>query len=64
VLPVEDTLNIKNGMNYAQFLEAILRIAYIKSEENGATFKQTLEKMFQNANIDLSKRQESDSFLN
>jgi hypothetical protein len=64
VLPVEDTLNIKNGMNYAQFLEAILRIAYIKSEEHGAPFKTTLERMFQNANIDIGKRQESDSFLN
>lgn len=35
VLPVEDTLNIKNGLNYAQFLEAILRIGYIKAEETG-----------------------------
>jgi hypothetical protein len=31
--PVEDTLNIKNGINYAQFLEALLRIAFIKSAE-------------------------------
>jgi NADH:ubiquinone oxidoreductase subunit D len=45
-LPVEDTLNIKNGMNYAQFLEAILRIAYIKAEENNTTFKMALEKIF------------------
>jgi hypothetical protein len=45
-------------------LEAILRIAYIKSEEHGAPFKTTLERMFQNANIDIGKRQESDSFLN
>lgn len=64
LLPVEDTLNIKNGMNYAQFLEAILRIAYIKSEENGAPFKTTLDRIFQNANIDIGKRQEVDSFLN
>ena len=56
VLPVEDTLNIKNGMNYAQFLEALLRIAYIKAEENNTTFKMALEKIFQNANIDISKR--------
>jgi hypothetical protein len=51
-------------MNYAQFLEAILRIGYIKSEETGAPFKTTLERMFQNANIDIGKRSEVDSFLN
>lgn len=32
-MPVEDTLNIKNGLNYAQFLEALLRIAFLKSAE-------------------------------
>ena len=64
VLPVEDTLNIKNGLNYAQFLEAILRIGYIKAEETGQSFKMTLEKMFQSAQLDISKRQEADSFLN
>lgn len=63
-IPVEDTLNIKNGMNYAQFLEAILRIAYLKSDEMedtfakapGGKFKNTLEYMFQNASIDVHKR--------
>jgi len=34
-LPLNDTLNIKNGMNYAMFLESIIRIAYHKVEENG-----------------------------
>jgi len=29
-LPFGDTLNILNGLNYAQFLEAILRIGYWK----------------------------------
>ena len=33
--PVEDTLNIRGGMNYAQFLSAILRIAYIKADQSG-----------------------------
>lgn len=32
-MPIEDTLNIKNGMNYSQFLEAILRIGYLRSEQ-------------------------------
>ncbi len=29
-LPISDTLNVKNGLNYAQFLESIIRIAYYK----------------------------------
>jgi hypothetical protein len=33
-IPFADTLNILNGMNYAQFLEAILRIAYYKKEHS------------------------------
>jgi len=27
-------LNVKNGLNYAQFLEAIIRIAYFKLDES------------------------------
>jgi hypothetical protein len=30
---LNDTLNIKNGLNYAQFLEALLRIAFNKADE-------------------------------
>jgi len=37
---VNDTLNINNGMNYAQFLEAILRIACARSENAGVPFIQ------------------------
>lgn len=33
--PVDDTLNIKGGMNYAQFLSAILKIGYLKAEASG-----------------------------
>jgi hypothetical protein len=33
-LPFSDTLNILNGLNYAQFLEAILRIAYWKKNNS------------------------------
>lgn len=70
-MPVDDTLNIKNGFNYAQFLEAILRIAYLKAEglqdeynkAPGGIFKNTLENMFQNANIDVNKRIASDPVL-
>jgi hypothetical protein len=33
-VPFTDTLNIFNGLNYAQFLEAILRIAYYKKDNS------------------------------
>ena len=49
-VPVDDTLNIKGGMNYAQFLSAILRIGYIKAETSGdqtsQAYKNSLEQMF------------------
>jgi len=34
VAPIQETLVIFNGLNYAQFLEAILRIAYYKKENS------------------------------
>jgi hypothetical protein len=49
-LPIEDTLNIKAGMNYAQFLSALLRIGYIKAEQSGdnstQSYKNALDNMF------------------
>jgi hypothetical protein len=63
-MPVEDTLNIKNGLNYAQFLEALLRIAFLKSAETNRSYAATLEEIFQNPNLDIAKRTFSDSFLN
>lgn len=66
-MPVDDTLNIKNGFNYAQFLEALLRIGYLKAEASEDTsnqaFKNALDNMFQNANIDINKRQMTDPVL-
>ena len=48
--PVDDTLNIKAGMNYAQFLSALLRIGYIKAEQSNdqtsQAYKNSLEQMF------------------
>ena len=66
--PFADTLNIQNGLNYAQFLEAILRIAYYKKEHsdqagNPEGFKITLETMFADAELDLKKRMKSDPIL-
>ena len=36
-LPIADTLNVKNGLNYALFLESLIRIAYYKLDENEYT---------------------------
>lgn len=63
-MPVEDTLNLKNGLNYAQFLEAILRIAFIKAAENQKSYASTLEDIFSNPALDIKKRIFADSFLN
>jgi hypothetical protein len=67
-LPLNDTLNIKNGMNYAMFLESIIRIAYHKVEENGESdvdggYKNILEQMFNDGNIELKKRMMDDRLL-
>jgi len=53
--PINDTLNIKNGMNYAMFLEAILRICYYRAENEGIPYKRVLDQVFNDAgnNIDI-----------
>lgn len=49
-MPPDDTLNVRNGMNYAQFLEALLRICMYKSElaevKLPGAFKRVLEDVF------------------
>ena len=64
---VEDTLNNRNGFNYAQFLESLLRIGYVKADSSGdqsnQAFKNTVDAMFQHPNIDIANRIESDSSL-
>ena len=60
-LPFGDTLNILNGLNYAQFLEAILRIAYWKKGNSDQAqvhdgFKNTLESMFADSDLDIKKQ--------
>lgn len=66
-VPVDDTLNVKGGMNYAQFLSALLRIAYIKAEQSGdqssQSYKNALDAMFQNSRIDIKGRQTDDPIL-
>jgi len=60
---IEDTLNKKNGLNYAQFLEAILRIAFVKAAENQKSYASTLEDIFSNPALDIKKRCQTDNFL-
>ena len=66
-VPVDDTLNIKGGVNYAQFLSALLRIAYIKVDQSGdqssQSYKNALDAMFQNSRIDIKGRQTEDPIL-
>ena len=66
-VPVDDTLNIKGGVNYAQFLSALLRIAYIKADQSGdqssQSYKNALDAMFQNSRIDIKGRQTDDPIL-
>jgi hypothetical protein len=67
-LPFSDSLNIMNGLNYAQFLEAILRIAYWKKENsdqdtNPDGFKNTLETMFADSELDIKKNAKNDEVL-
>ena len=64
-VPFTETLNSMNGLNYAQFLEAILRIAYYKKENgdqsgNPDGFKNTLETMFDDADLDIKKKSKTD----
>lgn len=66
--PFADTLNTENSLNYAQFLEAILRIAYYKKNESDQAanidgFKNTLEGIFAETELDLKKRQKNDPVL-
>lgn len=49
-VPVDDTLNPRGGMNYAQFLSCLLRIGYIKADQSGEpsnqAYKNALDMMF------------------
>ena len=64
---VEDTVHNRNGFNYAQFLESLLRIGYVKAEalgdQSNQSFKNAIDAMFQNPNIDKANRIEADPAL-
>ena len=59
---------MNNSLNYAQFLEALLRIAYYKKDTGDRKgspdgFKDTLESMFADVELDIKKKIKSDSIL-
>lgn len=67
-LPLEDTLDVMNGMSYSMFLEAIIRTAYHRLEDNGEqdaqdAYKDILEDMFNATNIELKKRMMDDRLV-
>ena len=67
-LPLTDTLNVKNGLNYSLFLESIIRIAYYKlqdSEYEGQEdgYRNMIEQIFNEGNIELKKRMMDDRLL-
>ena len=67
-LPLADTMDVMNGMNYSMFLETIIRTAYHRLEENGEqdiqdAYKNILEDMFNATNIELKKRMMDDRLV-
>lgn len=66
--PIQDTLNVKNGLNYAHFLESIIRIAYYRVDDNGLSnnpdgYKNVLDQVFSEGNIELKRRMMDDRML-
>ena len=57
--PLDDTLNLRNGINFAQFLECILRIAYMKKGEH-ETYKFVLQNIFQDASLEIKNKAQQD----
>ncbi len=67
-IPMKDTLEIKNGINYAGFLEGIVRTAYFRLDDQqlqdtDGALKNILEDMFGAGNIELKKRMMEDRML-
>jgi hypothetical protein len=60
---LNDTLNIKNGLNYAQFLEALLRIAFNRADEYKQSYAATLEEIFTHPKLIIANRIKDDPFL-
>lgn len=66
--PVDNTLNIKNGLNFAQFLEAILRITDIKAKstdqpDHEENYRLMLQQIFQDATMAIKRKSEEDELI-
>jgi len=66
--PLENILNIKNGLNFAQFLEAILRIIDFKAKNSGDSdneeeYRMLLEQTFQDGTINVKNKSAEDPLL-
>ena len=67
-MPIDDTLNEHNGINFAQFLEVILRTAYYKVEEEGRAqdenaYEEILTGIFKNALLYINQKTDSDGLF-
>lgn len=67
-MPFDDTLNIKNGINFAQFLECILQIAYFKVTDEERTqvkgaYSDMLQQIFQDGTLDINTKAVNDSTI-
>ena len=66
--PIQDTLEIRNGLTYSAFLEGIIRTAYYRLDDQGlqeqdGALKDILEEMFNEGNIELKKRMMEDRLV-
>lgn len=66
--PVDNTLNIKNGLNFAQFLEAILRIIDSKAKssdqpDNEENYRDLLQQTFQDATMSIKRKSMEDKLI-
>jgi hypothetical protein len=66
--PPENVLNIKNGLNFAQFLEAVLRIVDIKARnsdqpDNEEVYRLMLQQIFQDATMSIQRKSEEDMLV-
>ena len=58
--PILDSLNVLNGINFAQFLEAVMRIAYARHLENNAGIAKNLQFALQDATLEIRNRRRDD----
>lgn len=68
IQPPENVLNVKNGLNFAQFLEAIMRIVYYKVEhsdnpDDEEEYRKQMTKIFQEGTMEIQKKSTEDPII-